>query len=167
MSVLIVVESYFGNTLAVARAVAAGFESVHGAGSAVVQRAHEAATVIPEGVDLVLAGAPTHLMHLPDAKSREQARERGAAEQPPSGLQEWIDAATPRQDVRVIAFDTNIPPALFSGSAAKAAVRALQRRGFRRAERGPSFAVTGTAGPLAQGAEEAAYSWGIKVAGAA
>lgn len=166
MSVLIVVESCFGNTLTVAQAMAAGVESVRGAGAAVIRPAHDAPLVIPDGVDVVLAGAPTHNMKLPDQNSRQQATQRGAAAPSPSGLKEWIETVTPAPDARVVTFDTSIPPALFSGSAAKAAAKALQRRGFRRAERGPSFAVTGTAGPLAGGAAEAAFAWGAEVAGA-
>lgn len=163
MSVLIVVESHFGNTLTVARAVAAGLAGELGTEAVRLQSAEQTPGPIPAGVSLVLAGAPTHLMGLPDQKSRAQAVERGATERVATGLQEWIATATPSDRVRVLTFDTVTSKSVFSGSAAKAAAKALRRRGFVRAERGPSFVVAGTGGPLVDGAEEAARQWGVQL----
>ena len=99
MSVLIIVESLFGNTLAVARAVAAGLT---GRGADVtVLRCGEAPTHIPAEVSLLVAGAPTHNFHLPNRASRTQAAGRGAAQADVVGLAEWIGTATPRPDLRV------------------------------------------------------------------
>ena len=163
MSVLIVVESCFGNTLTVARAVAAGLAGKLGTEAVRLQSAQDALGPIAAGVSLVLAGAPTHLMGLPDQKSRAQAVERGATEPVTTGLQEWIAAVTPDDRLRVLTFDTVTSTSMFSGSAAKAAAKAQRRRGFARAERGPSFVVKGTGGPLADGAEETARDWGARL----
>jgi len=157
MSVLIVVESLFGNTMTVARAVAAGLTD---RGAAVtVLRCGEAPAAIPADVSLLLAGAPTHNLHLPNRASRTQAAGRGADPGEAAGLAEWIGAATPRKDLRVVTFDTTTGGA-FTGSAAKAAAKLLRRRGFATPEQGPGFIVTGTPGPLRDGEEARARAWG-------
>lgn len=160
MSVLIVVESLFGNTMVVARAVAAGLTST-GADVTVV-RCVEAPATIPAGVSLLLVGAPTHNLHLPNRASRTQASERGAEQGDPIGLAEWIATATPRADLRVATFDTTTGGA-FAGSAAKAAAKLLRRRGFGTPEQGPGFVVTGTPGPLRDGEEDRAHAWGAEL----
>ncbi len=157
MSVLIVVESMFGNTMAVARAVATGLSS--GGTEVSVLRCAEAPQVIPAEVSLLLAGAPTHNLHLPTRSSRTQATGRGASQADAVGLAEWIGTVTPRSDLRVVTFDTTTGGA-FAGSAAKAAAKLLRRRGFSTPEQGPGFVVTGTPGPLRDGEEDRARLWG-------
>lgn len=161
MSVLIVVESCFGNTVAVARAIASGL--AEDGGEVAVLACDEAPATIPAGVTLLLAGAPTHNLHLPTPSSRRQAVDKGAAEGRAEGLQEWITRATPRPDLPVITFDTTTGTA-FTGSAAKAAQTLLRRRGFRSAERGPSFVVAGVPGPLKDGELARARRWGSELA---
>lgn len=160
MSVLIVVESHFGNTIAVARAIASGVGE--GGGEATVLTCGEAPGTIPDGVGLVLAGAPTHNLHLPTPASRSQAIEKGATEGATEGLQEWIARVTPQPELPVITFDTSMGTA-FAGSAAKSAQKQLRRRGFRMAERGPSFVVGGTTGPLKAGELARAQRWGSEL----
>ncbi len=156
MSVLIVVESQFGNTLSIARSVAAGLAP---STDVSVLRSGEAPSVVPAEVRLLVLGAPTHNLRLPNRSSRQQAVERGGTQGEATGLAEWIAGAAPRADLRVITFDTTTGGA-FSGSAAKAAVKLLKRRGFRDVEQGASFVVAGTAGPLQDGEEARARSWG-------
>jgi len=157
MSVLIVVESLFGNTMAVARAVAAGISS--GGTTVTVLRCTEAPAEIPAGVSLLLAGAPTHNLHLPNRATRTQAAAGGAGHAEAAGLAEWIGTASPRAGLRVVTFDTTTGGA-FAGSAAKAAAKLLRRRGFGTPEQGPGFIVSGTPGPLRDGEEERARAWG-------
>ena len=160
MSVLIVVESRFGNTLGIARSVAAG---VADSGAEVsVLRCSDAAA-IPQDVHLVLVGAPTHNLRLPSQASRKQAAARGASADAGPGVAEWIGQLDPRPDVRVVTFDTTTD-GRFTGSAAKAAARLLRGRGFTSAEQGESFLVEGTAGPLRPGEEDRARSWGAGLA---
>jgi len=160
MSVLIVVESLFGNTMTVARAVATGITE-HGT-AVTVLRCGEAPAEIPADVSLLVAGAPTHNLHLPNRASRTQAATRGAAQPDAVGLAEWIGTATPRKDLRVVTFDTTTGGA-WAGSAAKAAAKLLRRRGFSAPEQGPGFIVTGTPGPLRDGEEARARSWGAEL----
>ena len=160
MSVLIVVESLFGNTMAVARAVAAGLTD--GGTPVTVLRCGEAPAEIPADVSLLVAGAPTHNLHLPNRASRTQAAGRGAVQADAVGLAEWIGTATPRKDLRVVTFDTTTGGA-WSGSAAKAAAKLLRRRGFSAPEQGPGFIVAGTPGPLRDGEEARARTWGAEL----
>ena len=87
---------------------------------------------------------------------------RGAVQAEAAGLAEWIGAATPRKDLRVVTFDTTTGGA-WAGSAAKAAAKLLRRRGFSAPEQGPGFVVTGTPGPLRDGEEARARAWGAEL----
>ncbi|WP_327004436.1 hypothetical protein OHA72_56970 [Dactylosporangium sp. NBC_01737] len=165
MSVLIVVESAFGNTLIVAQAVAAGLNETSAAGLVTVVRPGAAPAEIPAGLRLLVVGAPTHEYSLPKDQTRQQAAKLGAVGGDGTGIREWIARVAPRPDLRVATFDTSVRSRFSFGSASKAAVKALTRRGFRGAERGPSFYVTGTAGPLADGEEQRAMDWGRQLAG--
>jgi hypothetical protein len=80
------------------------------------------------------------------------------------GIREWIGRVTPRADLPVITFDTRIHVKLIPGSAAKKAAEALRERGFTRAERGMTFWVEKTPGPLGADELEKARSWGVELA---
>ena len=163
MTVLMVSESYFGNTLTVAKAIAAGLGQARGQEPVAVVGAREALHEIGSDVDLLLVGAPTHEFSMPKAQSRKQAAEKGATGGESVGIREWIEQVTPRADLRVVTFDTSLKTKFTPGSASKAAFKALKKCGFRRAERGQSFFVTGIAGPLIDGEEERAKDWGVQL----
>lgn len=163
MAVLIVVESCFGNTHLVAEAIAAGLSQAPDHAPVTLVRSDEAPQDIPADVDLLLVGAPTHEFSLPKESSRQQAVAKGATTNNPIGLRDWIGQVTPRADLRVITFDTSIKMAFSLGSASKAAFKALKKRGFRAAQRGQSFYVTQTAGPLADGEDQRAKAWGAQL----
>jgi hypothetical protein len=150
MRVLLVVESCFGNTGAVAEAVA---RALRQAGAEVEEAVAGSAPARPDA-DLVLVGSPTHNMGLPTAASRTQAAGRGGAPVT-SGVREWIDRAD--VEVPVVAFATRTK-GRFSGSASRAAVKQLRRRGVD-ARQGEDFVVTGVAGPLGEGELERAGRW--------
>jgi len=159
VSVLIVVESSFGNTMAVAEVLAGALRGRADVGDVTVVRTDETPRVLPDGLDLMLVGAPTHAFTLPTPASRGQATVKGAPPASEVGVREWISDLASQPDLRVITFDTSVRLRLSLGCAAKAAARLLRRRGFDRAERGPSFYVTGTAGPLADGEQQRAARW--------
>lgn len=154
---VVIVESCFGNTSAVADAIAEGLRS------AGVQVETVAAGSAPTrlSADIVLVGAPTHNLGLPAAASRRQAVQKGGTVAS-TGVREWI-ATTTALAGRVLAFSTTTG-GRFAGSAGKAIVKALNRRDIV-AERGPDFTVTGTPGPLADGELERAREWGRTLAG--
>jgi flavodoxin len=164
MTVLIVTESSFGNTLAIAEVIASGIARTRGGDAVRVVRPGDAPHDLPPDVDLLLVGAPTHEFSMPKQQSREQAVAKGAKVADSVGVREWIDLVTPRPDLRVVTFDTSVKSWFSLGSASKAAAKALKQRGFRNAERGRSFYVTGTAGPLGDNEEQRAEAWGAQLA---
>jgi hypothetical protein len=163
MTALIVTESLFGNTLAIAEAIGDGIAGVHGAGLVRVLHASEAPPELPDDVDLLVVGAPTHLLSLPNAGSRHDAANRGAPLIRPTGVREWIESVAIPQGLRIATFDTSIPTRVGMGTAAGAAARALRERGADTTV-GPSFFVTGMEGPLADGELGRATAWGRELA---
>ena len=159
MNTRIIIESYFGNTLQIAHAIADALPNAQ------IQSFDEAPDVIPEDINLLLLGAPTHEAALPTPKSRQLAATRsstGSANriQPPPqrGLAEWIKHANISAGTRTITFDTSTGRfATLFGCAAKAAAKRLSARGFQ-VERGPSFAVT-AGDVLVAGQQEQAARW--------
>lgn len=152
MRVIVIVESCFGNTHEVARALADRFAG-DGAQTELVDAASAPSS---PSADLVLVGAPTHNLGLPSPTSRTKAAGRGATGAPQAGVAEWIERAEPT-GARVLTFSTRLSGA-WSGSAAKAAAKRLKRRGVA-ATRGEDFVVTGAQGPLADGELARAGEW--------
>ena len=155
MNVVVIVESCFGNTAAVANeAVAALVE----AGATVEVLAAQDA---PNSVraDLILVGAPTHALGLPSAATRKKAAQLGATV-PESGVGEWI-ARAENIDGRVVTFCT--VTGRFTGSAANAAMRDLRRHGIR-AERGPDFRVAAVQGPVQDDQPPWVREWATELA---
>jgi flavodoxin-like protein len=153
---LIIVESCFGNTAAVAEAIATGLRET--GVDATLLPADQAPPAV--AADVVVIGAPTHNLGLPNAATRREAVRRGA--QPTaSGVREWLDR---RESIQgsVFAFATTTAGP-FSGSAATRIVRQLKRRGVR-AQRGPDFTVLGILGPLAESEPDRARDWGRSIA---
>lgn len=100
MTVLIGVESSFGNTMAVAEVLAAALRAPAGREVVTVVRTDAAPGVlppeVPPEVDLLLVGAPTHASTFPMPKSRGQAASNGASPATPVGMREWVGQLTPR-----------------------------------------------------------------------
>lgn len=154
MRAVLVVESCFGNTGRVAAAIATTLRE-RGTSVDVCEAATAPARL---DADLIVVCAPTHNLGLPSASSRAQAVQRGAAQPSGPGIREWIDTVSTLTG-RIVAIATT-PGTRFSGSAAKAIVKRLARKGIR-AERGPDFVVTGTRGPLGAGELERARDWAL------
>jgi hypothetical protein len=159
---LVVYESMFGNTEAVARAVAAGL------GEHLEVEVHEvsrAPTTIPE-VDLVVVGGPTHAFSMSRPATRAHAVEQGATVDDPSlGMREWLTAlrASPHAGP-VATFDTRVARARrLPGSAAKQAEKVVRTSGCTSAGR-QSFWVEDTPGPLLPGELDRAAAWGHDLA---
>jgi hypothetical protein len=168
MSILIVCESQFGNTRAVADAIAEGLlrdDGSAGGPPVSVVPVDEAPMEIPADVTSLLVGGPTHAFSMTRRETRADAVKQGA----PSGheeigIREWIEQVQPRPDLPVYTFDTRVHVKLIPGSAAKKAAEALRERGFHKAERGKTFWVEGTPGPLGAEELEKARSWGVELA---
>lgn len=159
---LVVYESMFGNSGEVARAVADGVAEVM---PVTVAEVTSAPTDL-EGVDLVVAGGPTHAFSMSRESTRRDARGQGAPDgSVQTGLREWLASLPDEHGRWFAAFDTRVTRVRrFPGSASHSAARAGRRHGFSQAHAPESFYVLDVAGPLADGELERAHAWGATVA---
>lgn len=163
MNVLIVVESCFGNTSMIAHAIAEGIQSAPGDRQVQIITASEAPHRIPAEVSLVIVAAPTHNFGLPSPATRTQAHTKGATASPINGVREWIETAEFSSQVRIITVDTSVKARFTPSTASKTAQKLIRRRGASNVERGPSFFVDGMTGPLSDGEEDRARTWGTQL----
>ena len=154
MKALVVYESMFGNSAAIARAVAEGL-----AGGYEVTLADAASRPSAEGVDLLVVGGPTHALSMSRPASRADAVRQGAAEHSGAGLREYLAASPDLKGLAAVAFDTRIDTRFPTGSAARKAQRMLRHLGCRFVAPPESFRVSGTAGPLLDGETDRAKKW--------
>lgn len=160
MRALVIYESMFGNTRAVASAIARGLAT-----RSVVDlyEVGEAPDEVDPGVDLVVVGGPTHAFSMSRPNTRQSAAEQsdGPLVSTGRGLREWIETAGPSLRGRAIAtFDTKVAKAYLPGSAARSAHKRLTRLRCRPVAPAENFIVMGTPGPLADGELDRATRWG-------
>ncbi|MEP6463751.1 MAG: flavodoxin domain-containing protein [Frankiaceae bacterium] len=127
---MVVFESMFGNTEAVARAIADGLSTGMQVQAVPVS---EAPNAIDGDVALLLAGGPTHAFGMSRASTRGDAVKQGG--QPTGGLdvglREWLSRLRRgSSDVAAVAFDTRIKKRGVPGSAARGARRATTPAGI-------------------------------------
>ena len=165
MNALVIYESMYGNTHAVADAIAAGL-------GAETLPVHEAGKV-PADLDLLVVGGPTHMHGLTTSLSRKMAVsaakedaarvEPGATDEP--SLRQWLRDLDVPGATRAAAFDTRGDArAALTGSAARGIARRLRRHGLDVVDR-QSFLVADSEGPLEEGELERARAWGASLAG--
>lgn len=162
MKVLIVYESMYGNTAAVARAIAEGVGS--GGAEVSIAGVNEATLGDALGCDLLVVGGPTHAHGMSRSTTRMTAieDEKNTYEEPTmgDGLREWLDRLPPGDGHAATAFDTRIDaPAAFTGAASKGIAKSLTGRGFYLAAERESFLVT-KQNELVDGELERATAWG-------
>ncbi|WP_062992218.1 flavodoxin family protein [Nocardia anaemiae] len=164
MRARVVYESMFGNTAAIARAIADGLRS-H---AEVEVLSVAAAAQMPEPtIDLLVVGGPTHTFGLSRTRTRRDAA--GNTDAPVAvdiGIREWLDAALPvSEGSRAAAFCTKAAkPRWLPGSAARGAGKRLRRLGYELADDPVDFFVEGMQGPLAHGELERARLWAERLA---
>jgi hypothetical protein len=163
MRALVVVESSFGNTFMIARAIADGL----GRSMTVdICEIGDAPGTIDDDFDLVVVGGPTQALGMSRPGTRQDAaRQAGHSTTPKIGVREWL-ASAPTGIRRAAAFDTRINKGWVPGSAAHAIARRLRRLGATLAADPESFKVVGTPGPLAAGELDRARRWGEQLAAA-
>lgn len=155
---LIVVESHFGNTVALAEALAATLRT-NGVPTS-VWMAHEARAELPNDVTRVLIACPTHEGTMSTPQTRKRAAGIGAKDSTDiQGVREWLEALELDAEVGFLVFDTVRADHGSDRSAADAAVELLRTRGLLGVERGPSFTVEGVAGPLSPGQLQLVRAW--------
>ncbi len=163
MRALVVVESMFGNTLEVGRAVADGLSTLLDVDLVPVT---EAPSQVDREVRLLVVGGPTHAFGLSRESTREDAVRQGGHPSggPGTGLREWLAALPPPPSgVASAAFDTRVKKRGVPGSAARGAEKRLAKLGYTQ---GPtvSFWVDGVSGPLLDGELDRARAWGEELA---
>ena len=161
MKAVVVYESIWGSTAAVARAVAEGLGPDTPALST-----SEATPAALAGVDLVVAGAPLMAFSLPTESTRNNLGSYEAkAPRPPDlsapSMRSWLETV-PRSSGRCAAFETRFRWS--PGSATRSILRGLERAGYRSADKGQRFLIAGTYGPMRDGELERAREWGAKLA---
>ena len=161
MEAVVVYESLWGNTAAIARAIAEGI----GPGARALSTA-EASTAVVAEADLLVAGSPVLGFALPTDMMRESVRTSpGKAPAPPDlshpSMRSWL-AALPRGNALAATFETRIwwSP----GGATGAILAGLANAGYRTIGKGQRFIVSGAYGPLREGEIERARRWGAELA---
>jgi hypothetical protein len=156
MEAIVVYESVWGNTQAVARAVAEGL----GEGT----EAYPTDAVPAErlaAADLIVAGSPVFAFSLPSERMRERIlrteTEGPAPDLTHPSLRSWLDTLPPGHGMAA-AFETRIwwSPRGATGSIEKK----LAAAGYRKIAKGERFVVTATYGPLRDGELDRARTWG-------
>ena len=157
MNGIVVYESVWGNTAAVARAIADGLGPE--------ARAYATDEVPADAVgsaDLIVAGSPVFGFSLPTDGMRERIlRDEADASPPPDlshpSLRSWLDGL-PAGKGRSAAFETRIwwSPRGATGTIEKK----LSRLGYRPIAKGEKFVVRDKYGPLKEGELDRARAWG-------
>jgi len=161
MKAVVVYESLWGNTAAIARAIAQGI----GPEAQALSTGQASAEAIA-GADLIVAGAPVIAFSLPTESVRKSiGQDPKHAQRPPDlsqpSMGSWL-AALPKGSGRAAAFETRLWWSL--GSATGAIAKGLQRAGYRRITKDQRFIVKGTYGPLRDGELDRAGAWGAELA---
>ena len=162
----IVVESMFGNSREVAEAVAEGRRAADA--EVDVVEVTSAPVRVPESVELLVVGGPTHAFSMTRPSTRHDAVHKAhapAAEgKEERGIREWI-ASVEASPVRTVTYDTRVKKAFIPGSAAKSVAKSLRGHGFAGAGTGETFWVEDVAGPLKPGEVDRARAWGRSLVG--
>lgn len=168
MTVLVVFESMYGSTRAVAEAIGEGLAT--GGPVRVVEVGELAATPdgtrVGEDVSLLVVGGPTHAFSMSRASTRQDA----AKDAPHGlvsggkGLREWLAALRVPSGLPVATFDTKVLTPNLPGSAARSAERMLRRLGATPVSRPHTFRVHGRSDGLVEGEVDAARAWGGELA---
>ena len=161
MKAVVVYESLWGNTAAIARAIAEGI----GPEARALSTAEASAAAIAD-VDLIVAGAPVLAFRLPSDQMRQNlGANPGKAPAAPNlshpSMRSWLDAL-PKGHGGFAVFETRIwwSP----GGSTTAIARGLERVGYRPIAKPKRFIVKGAYGPLRDGELERARRWGADLA---
>jgi hypothetical protein len=151
MKAVIVYESLYGNTHAVADAVA---EGIAGAAEPQVVSVEEAGRTQPAATDLLVVGGPTHV-HGMSRKPMWEAAVKDALEHPEKGLvpdaaaegpglRAWFESLD-KATGKAAAFDTRLEGnKLLTGHASKGIAKRLRQHGFELVAEPESFLVDNT-----------------------
>ncbi|MEU2254958.1 hypothetical protein ABZ540_17505 [Nocardia xishanensis] len=160
----VVYESMFGNTAAIAHAIASALSAF---GTVEVVEVSAAAAFPAPAVGLLVVGGPTHAFGLSRVRTRRDAATRTDADIAiETGIREWLDAALPvPAGSHAAAFGTKVgTPSWLPGSAARGTAKRLRRLGYGLVAAPEDFLVEGMTGPLAPGEIDRAKIWAERLA---
>ena len=171
MRAVVIYESMFGNTHAVAEHIAEGIEAVF---EATVIPVHDATPEQLEAADVVVVGGPTHVHGMSSERSRAGAEDMAAKDDDleldpdacGEGLRDWFNglADTFGADRLAAAFDTRVHGSkLLTGQASKGIAKRLSSHGFELVVDAESFFVD-RSNHLEAGEVARATAWGHRVA---
>lgn len=156
MEAIVVYESHWGNTAAVAEAIAAGI----GEGARAMTTS-EATPAVVGGADLIVAGGPVNAFGLPSDQIRQSIANDHKGPTPPDlshpSLRSWLEHL-PHGSAPAASFETRIRWS--PGGATGTIERRLRDAGYRSIARPEKFIVSGTYGPLRDGEIQRARAWG-------
>jgi flavorubredoxin len=160
---LVVYESMFGNTEAVAESIVEGLATSM---TVSLREVGHAPYAVGDDVDLLVVGGPTHAFGLSRQTTRKDAAAKaaGVVVSGGPGLREWLDRADVPLGIQAATFATRAAHPRLPGSAARAAARRLRHAGADLASSPEDFWVTGMTGPLATGELERARRWAESLA---
>jgi len=163
MKAVVVYESRWGNTAAVAKAIAEGLgPEVRALSTA------EATPDVLAGAELIVAGSPVMAFSLPTEKIRSDlAAKSGKAPKPPDlshpSMRSWLEALPAGAGRgRAAAFETRFRWS--PGGATRGILRRLKRAGYEPVGKGMKFIIKGSYGPMRDGEFERARQWGEELA---
>jgi hypothetical protein len=149
MRALVIYESMFGNTKAIAEAIRDGLAA---RATATVINVNQLGIDDGREADLMVVGGPTHVHGMTRATTREEAAKWAddaskhltlEPEAPGRGIRDWSDDPMTVVAPLFAAFATRADmPVLLSGNAAAQIDRALRHRGSRRVADSENFLVT-------------------------
>jgi hypothetical protein len=167
---VVVYQSLWGSTAAVARAIAEGLGE-----GAVALSTTDATSKALAGADLIVAGAPIHALNLPTADSVKQAAAKPAGDNAIAAdtshtlMRDWLDAL-PAGSTRCAAFDTRVRGPLGHGGGSRIQ-RGMEKAGYVPLGKARGFCValrpdqvTSAEGMLVPGELERARLWGREMA---
>ena len=176
MRALVVYESMFGNTHAVAQHIAEGIEASI---ETTVLAVHDATAEQLASADLVVVGGPTHVHGMTRKPSRASAVEMAAKDDDleleldpdayGEGLRDWFDDLADNVGAGrfAAAFDTRVHGStLLTGQASKGIAKRLRSHGFELVAEGESFFVD-KSNHLESGEIDRATAWGQRLTEAA
>ena len=165
---LVVYESVFGDARTIAHAIAEGLSA---SVPADVVAAAEAPAEIGPDVVLLVVGGPNHAFGMPRPSTRQGAVDQHGADirDVQAGLHEWLETVrVPLTGLPAAAFDTRSsehPLLVKMDHAARTEEKLLGELGARIVAPAEHFSVAGTKGPLVDGEQDRARSWGGTLAG--
>ncbi len=161
MKAVVVYELHWGNTAAIAEAIAAGI----GPGTVALTTDEASGSAIADA-DLIVAGAPVIAFRLATDTMLERLDGDATKEPRPAdvghpSMRHWLEGLEPRVGYGA-AFETRVHWS--PGGATGAIEHGLGEAGYQVVAKGRRFLVTGQYGPLRDGQLDAAHAWGEELA---